>query len=56
MTRESAATSLQLPDEVTPLSFNHLLPISVVLGGGGEVTFTSNWGRRPEEREVKAHV
>ena len=35
MTRESAATGIQLHDEVTPLSFDHLLPTGVVLGGGG---------------------
>ena len=39
MTRESAATCVQLPDEIMPLSFNHLLPIGgvcvCVCGGGG---------------------
>ena len=43
MSRESATTGIQLPDEVTPLPFNHLLPIGVVLGGG-DVVF--NWGIR----------
>ena len=37
MTRESATTCIQLPDEIMPLSFNHLLPIGgvCVCGGGG---------------------
>ena len=63
MTRESAATCVQLPDEIMPLSFNHLLPIGgvcVCVGGGGEIKLGNrlekikaaclfNWAENREE-------